>query len=83
MPSSTFNPRQRLSILTNASLGHDVSAAFQASSSSQQERAHVYGETAAPPPSPIDFSFPSSVQGEDARRRTSSQHTILSPHSLN
>ncbi|KAF3010939.1 hypothetical protein E8E13_010209 [Curvularia kusanoi] len=59
MPSATFNPRQRLSILTNASLGHDVSAALslKISSNAAQQRSHVYGETAAPPPSPIDFSF--------------------------
>lgn len=59
MPSATFNPRQRLSILTNASLGHDVSAALsvKTASSASQQRGYVYGETAAPPPSPIDFSF--------------------------
>ncbi|KAJ4314723.1 hypothetical protein N0V94_006328, partial [Neodidymelliopsis sp. IMI 364377] len=68
MPSTTFNPRQRLSILTNSTLGHDVSAAFKAStgSNSSQERAIQYGETAAPPPSPIDFSFPSTPK-EDRR----------------
>ncbi|KAF3033372.1 hypothetical protein E8E12_003660 [Didymella heteroderae] len=66
MPSSTFNPRQRLSILTNSTLGHDVSAAFKASS--QQQRPHVYGETAAPPPSPIDFSFPSTPKEDGSRR---------------
>ncbi|KAG9206531.1 hypothetical protein G6514_003363 [Epicoccum nigrum] len=60
MPSATFNPRQRLSILTNASLGHDVSAALSvkiAASNASEQRSYVYGETAAPPPSPIDFSF--------------------------
>ena len=59
MPSATFNPRQRLSILTNASLGHDVSAALSVKTASRasQQRGYVYGETAAPPPSPIDFSF--------------------------
>ncbi|KAF9696783.1 hypothetical protein EKO04_005366 [Ascochyta lentis] len=67
MPSATFNPRQRLSILTNSTLGHDVSAAFKASSTSlTQERSNQYGETAAPPPSPIDFSFPSTPK-EDRR----------------
>lgn len=65
MPSATLTltPRQRLSILTSSSLGHDVSAAFTlkaASSSPSQQRSIVYGETAAPPPSPIDFSFPST-----------------------
>ncbi|KAJ4992298.1 hypothetical protein SVAN01_02317 [Stagonosporopsis vannaccii] len=64
MPSSTLSltPRQRLSILTSSSLGHDVSAAFtlKASTSPSQQRSIVYGETAAPPPSPIDFSFPST-----------------------
>jgi hypothetical protein len=71
MPSSTFNPRQRLSILTNSTLGHDVSAAFKASSSSQQERSH-FDETAAPPPSPIDFSFPSTPKEDGSRRGSAS-----------
>ncbi|KAJ4383378.1 hypothetical protein N0V86_001425 [Didymella sp. IMI 355093] len=71
MPSSTFNPRQRLSILTNSTLGHDVSAAFKAASS-QQERSQVYGETAAPPPSPIDFSFPSTPKEDGSRRGSAS-----------
>lgn len=68
MPSTTYNPRQRLSLLTNSTLGHDVSAAFKASASgtTPQERSNVYGETAAPPPSPIDFSFPSTPK-EDRR----------------
>ncbi|KAF3050906.1 hypothetical protein E8E11_002785 [Didymella keratinophila] len=70
MPSSTLNPRQRLSILTNSTLGHDVSAAFKASSS-QQERSH-FGETAAPPPSPIDFSFPSTPKEDGSRRGSAS-----------
>ena len=71
MPSATFNPRQRLSLLTNSTLGLDVSAAFKASSaSSTQQRSLVYGETAAPPPSPIDFSF-SSTPKEDRRGCTS------------
>ncbi|KAI8938655.1 hypothetical protein NX059_004525 [Plenodomus lindquistii] len=61
---SPFNPRQRLSILTNSTLGHDVSAAFKASSSTTSSTmtsrsSNVY-ETPAPPPSPVDFSFPST-----------------------
>ncbi|KAF2029893.1 hypothetical protein EK21DRAFT_66695 [Setomelanomma holmii] len=60
MPSSTFNPRQRLSILTNSTLGHDVSAAFKASSSRISDAGDK--ETPAPPPSPVDFSFPSTPQ---------------------
>ncbi|KAF1919318.1 hypothetical protein BDU57DRAFT_443131 [Ampelomyces quisqualis] len=61
MPSSSsaaFNPRQRLSILTNSTLGHDVSAAFKASSLAS--RSSNVNETPAPPPSPVDFSFPST-----------------------
>ncbi|KAF1937947.1 hypothetical protein EJ02DRAFT_39401 [Clathrospora elynae] len=70
MPSSTasaFNPRQRLSILTNSTLGHDVSAAFKASSNIASRSSDV-NETPAPPPSPVDFSFPSTP----ARSRTPS-----------
>ncbi|OCK78158.1 hypothetical protein K432DRAFT_267808, partial [Lepidopterella palustris CBS 459.81] len=48
------NPRQRLSLYTNSTLGHDVSAAFKASST----RSTTIEETPAPPPSPVDFSFP-------------------------
>ncbi|USP77802.1 hypothetical protein yc1106_05076 [Curvularia clavata] len=60
MPTSTtpFNPRKRLSILTNTTLGHDVSAAFKASAS--LSRSSSFNETPAPPPSPVDFSFPST-----------------------
>ncbi|ORY04283.1 hypothetical protein BCR34DRAFT_57965 [Clohesyomyces aquaticus] len=53
------NPRQRLSLFTNSTLGHDVSAAFKASNAS---RSQEIGETPAPPPSPVDFSFPSTPQ---------------------
>ncbi|KAF2850232.1 hypothetical protein T440DRAFT_397478 [Plenodomus tracheiphilus IPT5] len=62
MPStaSPFNPRQRLSILTNSTLGHDVSAAFKASSATLTSRSSNVYETPAPPPSPVDFSFPST-----------------------
>ncbi|KAF2795444.1 hypothetical protein K505DRAFT_239834 [Melanomma pulvis-pyrius CBS 109.77] len=56
---STANPRQRLSILTNSTLGHDVSAAFKASSIASRSTQEV-SETPAPPPSPVDFSFPST-----------------------
>ncbi|KAH9875546.1 hypothetical protein J1614_004282 [Plenodomus biglobosus] len=62
MPATTasaFNPRQRLSILTNSTLGHDVSAAFKASATLTSRSSNVY-ETPAPPPSPVDFSFPST-----------------------
>jgi hypothetical protein len=57
-PAAT-NPRQRLSLLTNSTLGHDVSAAFKASSIASRSSQEV-GETPAPPPSPVDFSFPST-----------------------
>ena len=59
---STFNPRQRLSILTNTTLGHDVSAAFKASetASANASRPSDIYETPAPPPSPVDFSFPAT-----------------------
>ncbi|KAF2661800.1 hypothetical protein K491DRAFT_586728 [Lophiostoma macrostomum CBS 122681] len=57
--SSATNPRQRLSILTNSTLGHDVSAAFKASNISTRSSQEI-NETPAPPPSPIDFSFPST-----------------------
>ncbi|KAF2274639.1 uncharacterized protein EI97DRAFT_95601 [Westerdykella ornata] len=60
MPVQTStDPRQRLSILTNSTLGHDVSAAFKASSVTSR-LSHEIRETPAPPPSPIDFSFPST-----------------------
>ncbi|KAH8726471.1 hypothetical protein GQ44DRAFT_613914 [Phaeosphaeriaceae sp. PMI808] len=61
MPASTsnvFNPRQRLSILTNSTLGHDVSAAFKASGLAS--RSADINETPAPPPSPVDSSFSST-----------------------
>ncbi|KAF2688024.1 hypothetical protein K458DRAFT_385590 [Lentithecium fluviatile CBS 122367] len=51
---------KRLSILTNASLGHDVSAAFKASNTISSRSTQEFGETPAPPPSPVDFSFPST-----------------------
>ncbi|EMD63796.1 hypothetical protein COCC4DRAFT_32347 [Bipolaris maydis ATCC 48331] len=56
--STAFNPRKRLSIFTNSTLGHDVSAAFKASAN--LSRASGFNETPAPPPSPVDFSFPST-----------------------
>jgi hypothetical protein len=52
------NPRQRLSILTNSTLGHDLNAAFKASSLTS--RSQSIEETPAPPPSPVDFSFPNT-----------------------
>lgn len=58
MPSA-ISPRQRLSLLTNSTLGHDVSAAFKASSTTSSRSSDV-NETPAPPPSPVDFSFPST-----------------------
>ncbi|KAF2134903.1 hypothetical protein P153DRAFT_380715 [Dothidotthia symphoricarpi CBS 119687] len=60
MPS-TAPPRQRLSLLTNSTLGHDVSAAFKASPSAPSSRtgAIVVGETPAPPPSPVEYAFAS------------------------
>jgi hypothetical protein len=66
--ASAFNPRQRLSIFTNSTLGHDVSAAFKASSS-LNSRSSDANETPAPPPSPVDFSFPSTPA--DSRRGSS------------
>jgi hypothetical protein len=71
MPASTasaLNPRQRLSILTNSTLGHDVSAAFKASTTIAS-RSSAVNETPAPPPSPVDFSFPSTPA--DSRRGSS------------
>ena len=70
MPSpAPFNPRQRLSLLTNSTLGHDVSAAFKASSSATSSRSSDVNvnETPAPPPSPVDFSFPSTPAGSGGR----------------
>jgi hypothetical protein len=66
--ASAFNPRQRLSILTNSTLGHDVSAAFKASTTIAS-RSSAVNETPAPPPSPVDFSFPSTPA--DSRRGSS------------
>ncbi|KAF2747090.1 hypothetical protein M011DRAFT_403303 [Sporormia fimetaria CBS 119925] len=57
--SNTANPRQRLSLLTNSTLGRDVSAAFKASSVNSRS-SHEISETTAPPPSPVDFSFPAT-----------------------
>ncbi|KAF7680434.1 hypothetical protein GT037_002085 [Alternaria burnsii] len=63
--ASAFNPRQRLSIFTNSTLGHDVSAAFKASSG-LTSRSSDANETPAPPPSPVDFCFP--ITPADSRR---------------
>jgi hypothetical protein len=60
--STPLHPRLRLSLLTNSTLGHDVSAAFKASSTSS--RTSDANETPAPPPSPIDFSFPATPRSE-------------------
>ena len=71
--SHSSSPRHRLSLLTHSTLGHDVSAAFKASSyktsfdsilSSRSSETHA-NETPAPPPSPVDFSFPGTpTEGE-------------------
>ena len=66
--ASAFNPRQRLSIFTNSTLGHDVSAAFKASSG-LTSRSSDANETPAPPPSPVDFCFP--ITPADSRRGSS------------
>jgi hypothetical protein len=58
--TASTNSRQRLSVITNSKLGNDVSAAFKASNSMSSRATQEYGETPAPPPSPIDFSFPST-----------------------
>ncbi|OCL02767.1 hypothetical protein AOQ84DRAFT_357223 [Glonium stellatum] len=64
--STSTNPRQRLSLYTNSTLGHDVSAAFKAShpsstssstSSMTSSRSSTIEETPAPPPSPVDFGY--------------------------
>ncbi|KAF2108676.1 hypothetical protein BDV96DRAFT_504031 [Lophiotrema nucula] len=57
--TASANPRQRLSLFTNSTLGHDVSAAFKASGIASRSNQEI-GETPAPPPSPVDFSFPST-----------------------
>ncbi|KAF2000516.1 hypothetical protein P154DRAFT_575875 [Amniculicola lignicola CBS 123094] len=62
------NPRQRLSLFTNSTLGHDVSAAFKASGASRASQ--DINETPAPPPSPVDFSFPSTPN----EQRTGGDH---------
>ncbi|KAF2195975.1 hypothetical protein GQ43DRAFT_384313 [Delitschia confertaspora ATCC 74209] len=54
------NPRQRLSLLTHSTLGHDVSAAFKASTLASRPETQNIQETPAPPPSPVDFSFPNT-----------------------
>ncbi|KAF2478148.1 uncharacterized protein BDR25DRAFT_206134 [Lindgomyces ingoldianus] len=59
--STSSNPRQRLSLFTNSTLGHDVGAAFKASGITTRSVREV-GETPAPPPSPVDFSFPSTPE---------------------
>ncbi|KAF2711710.1 hypothetical protein K504DRAFT_373857 [Pleomassaria siparia CBS 279.74] len=68
---STSNPRQRLSILTNSTLGHDVSAAFKASGVASRSVEEI-NETPAPPPSPIDFSFPSTPAEQRSPARSES-----------
>lgn len=58
--TSTTQPRQRLSLYINSSLGNDVAAAFKRSDSFDGSR-NLIEETPAPPPSPIDFGFSSSA----------------------
>ncbi|KAF2495393.1 hypothetical protein BU16DRAFT_389234 [Lophium mytilinum] len=66
------NPRQRLSLYTNSTLGHDVSAAFKASST----RSATIEETPAPPPSPVDFSFGSTPAERAATRRAQGSEAV-------
>ncbi|KAK7719138.1 hypothetical protein SLS57_005871 [Botryosphaeria dothidea] len=50
------HPRERLSLFTHSTLGHDVSAALKASSPLDISRTKAIQETLeAPPPSPVDF----------------------------
>ncbi|KAF2735362.1 hypothetical protein EJ04DRAFT_435067 [Polyplosphaeria fusca] len=68
---TAINPRQRLSLLTHSTLGHDVSAAFKASTISSRATQEI-GETPAPPPSPVDFSFPSTPNEDQSPDRSHS-----------
>ncbi|KAF1984442.1 hypothetical protein K402DRAFT_306356, partial [Aulographum hederae CBS 113979] len=52
--TASSTPRQRLSLYSHSSLGHDVSAALKASSP-LSIRTNDIQETPAPPPSPVDF----------------------------
>ncbi|KAF2457371.1 hypothetical protein BDY21DRAFT_363668 [Lineolata rhizophorae] len=76
--STSTHPRQRLSLYTHSTLGHDVSAALKASQPHQQQHhQHQYQhqqhqhagargdvhETPAPPPSPVDFGTPAVPSG--------------------
>ncbi|KAF9732987.1 hypothetical protein PMIN06_006895 [Paraphaeosphaeria minitans] len=68
MPSqqSANNQRHRLAIYTSSNLGHDVSVAFKAGSTFSRS-IQEFNETPAPPPSPIDFSFPSTPAEQRSR----------------
>ncbi|OCK94299.1 uncharacterized protein K441DRAFT_561656 [Cenococcum geophilum 1.58] len=81
MRSSTTNPRQRLSLYTNSTLGHDVSAAFKASApSSISSRSTTIEETPAPPPSPVDFGFattPAEQRSDAWHVRTASKEGVV------
>jgi len=61
---ATPSTRQRLTLNTQSTLAHDITAAFKASPPSHTRAIAV--ETRAPPPSPIDFGF-SWAAGEDWR----------------
>ena len=73
------NPRQRLSLFTSSTLGHDVSAALKASSmpspraataaaNADHASAAAIQETPAPPPSPVDLSYPAPAGQQHAAR---------------
>ncbi|KAF2083555.1 hypothetical protein K490DRAFT_18061, partial [Saccharata proteae CBS 121410] len=59
-PSSP-HPRERLSLFNHSTLGHDVSAAFKASPpiAIDCRTKAIKEDILAPPPSPVDFGFPS------------------------
>ncbi|KAB2574141.1 hypothetical protein BFW01_g5364 [Lasiodiplodia theobromae] len=81
------HPRERLSLFTHSTLGHDVSAALKASSPLDITRTKAVQETLeAPPPSPVDFGRngfhqPSQQSAEDmwaaARRRLDEEAGVV------
>ncbi|KAF2834999.1 hypothetical protein M501DRAFT_942797 [Patellaria atrata CBS 101060] len=71
---SSTNPRQRLSLYTHSTLGHDVSAAFKASKPNSARSSQIE-ETPAPPPSPVGFEFPSG----SSRPQTPSTWSLTRP----
>lgn len=75
---SAANPRLRLSLYTNSNLGHDVSAALKASQP-QSNRSAAIEETPAPPPSPVDFGFPTPSIDDDISTEWSIRTTTSKP----